>query len=609
MRLNGYCATTNLDSQTFLARGRLAPAKAGLTAVLAVILCSTGTAIAQTPPKEMRVQVVPAEPGIRSILVNKRYRPIISRGIEGAVVETVTGNVDPGTVGCQVDLEITLENSRVLRRAADICGSGGTVVVDVNKDPGLGRPRVVGTDAAPVAPSQPAAASTTRQPAEPATQPAQSKAPAEAGSAAVTVQQPAQAPAQQSAQPTAPAAPAQAQSQVQSQAQAPGQVPSVVTEALTRQPDAQQPSVGALPATIPGAAPIVPIAPVERIWSTTGTQLGSKTAGLLHASAQGTDRDFEASCTPQSGFATLRVARVSPRITPGSTVPVAIRAEEFYATYDAVGTTPGNGAGSWPEFTVSLTDPLWDAMARKSQLEVIIDGQTEAISLKGSAQPVRLFTATCAEPQKIVEESQDPALAGAGELSCAEYGSVRSLDGGFRGRMVFRNARSEPVDVSWIDYSGGQRFYARLLPGQVLDQESILSNAWLVTNAGGQCLGLYVSRAPRQDVVIGNRASGGANTSATLPAPLPTGPLPPAPVGGVDPVNYLCTAGIDLQVLFDGTRDVAVVTEFGQISVTLPRVPSGSGFRYESNGYSFAGQRDNATWSRPGLYDAFCGRN
>lgn len=605
MRLNGYSATTNLNSQTSMARGRLAPAKAGLTAVLAVILCSTGTAIAQTPPKEMRIQVVPAEPGIRSILVNKRYRPIISRGIEGAVVETVTGNVDPGTVGCQVDLEITLENSRVLRRAADICGSGGTVVVDVNKDPGIGRPRVVGTDAAPAAPSQPAAASTARQPAETASQPAQSKAPAEAGSAAVTAQQPSQVQAQQSAQSTAPTASAQ----TQTPAQIPGQVPSVVTEALTRQPEIQQPQTGALPATIPGAAPIVPVAPVERVWSTTGTQLGSKTAGLLHASAQGTDRDFEASCTPQSGFATLRVARVSPRITPGSTVPVAIKAEEFYATYDAVGTSPGNGAGSWPEFTVSLTDPLWDAMARKSQLDVIIDGQTEAISLKGSAQPVRLFTATCAEPQKIVEESQDPALAAAGELSCAEYGSVRSLDGGFRGRMVFRNARSEPVDVSWIDYSGGQRFYARLLPGQVLDQESILSNAWLVTNAGGQCLGLYVSRAPRQDVVIGNRTSGGASTAAILPAPLPAGPLPPAPVGGVDPVNYLCTAGIDLQVLFDGTRDVAVVTEFGQISVTLPRVPSGSGFRYESNGYSFAGQRDNATWSRPGLYDAFCGRN
>lgn len=557
----------------------------GLLASLALPV----TTMAQTPPSEMRIQVVPAEPGIRSILLNKRYRPIISRGIEGAVIETAPGGGDTATVGCQVELEVTLENSRVLRRSADICGSGGTVVVDVNKDPGPGRARVVGTDAVPAAPSASSPpASQTQKPVPTA----QTKAPVQA------------APQTQTQPTTSPSAPAE--------------VPSVVTEALGRQQTGQQAqgngaqgtvvqtTPGAGNGTIPGAAPILPALPVERSWSVSGTQLGSQTAVLVHAGPQGVDLDFQASCTPQSGLATLRLMRPSPGTTPGAMVPVTIRADEFYATYDAVGTV---AAGQTvPEFTVSLTDPLWDAMARKVQLDVILDGVSQAVSLKGSAQPVRLFTATCAEPQKIVEDSQDPALVGAGELSCAEFGSIRSLDGGFRGRMLFRNARSEPVDVFWIDYAGAQRFYARLLPGQVLDQESILSNAWMVTSANGQCLGLYVSRAPRQDVVVGNRVSGGPSPLGS-PVPLSAGPLPPAPVGGVDSVNYLCTAGIDLQVQFDAARDIAVVTEFGQISVTLPRVPSGSGFRYESGGYSLAGQRDNATWSRPGLYDAFCARN
>ncbi|MFN4008745.1 MAG: MliC family protein [Pannonibacter sp.] len=565
------------------------------------------TGMAQTPPSQMRIQVVPAEPGIRSILLNKRYRPIISRGIEGAVIETAPGGGDTASVGCQVELEVTLENSRVLRRSADICGSGGTVVVDVNKDPGPGRARVVGTDAVPVAPSPGAATAPKAQaPSSPPATQAETKPP---------VQPAPQPQAQPQTQPAAPQPAPQT---------APVEVPSAVTEALGRQQPAGQPlgqpapgqqvTSGTIPGavsgpvsgTIPGAAPILPALPVERSWSISGTQLGSQTAVLVHAGPQGVDLDFQASCTPQSGLATLRLMRPSPGTTPGAMVPVTIRADEFYATYDAVGTVVAGQ--TVPEFNVSLMDPLWDAMARKVQLDVIVDDVSQAVSLKGSAQPVRLFTATCAEPQKIVEDSQDPALAGAGELSCAEFGSIRSLDGGFRGRMLFRNARSEPVDVFWIDYAGAQRFYARLLPGQVLDQESILSNAWMVTSANGQCLGLYVSRAPRQDVVVGNRVSGGPSPLGS-PAPMSAGPLPPAPIGGVDSVNYLCTAGIDLQVQFDGARDIAVVTEFGQISVTLPRVPSGSGFRYESGGYSLAGQRDNATWSRPGLYDAFCARN
>ncbi|NBN80121.1 hypothetical protein GWI72_17725 [Microvirga tunisiensis] len=569
------------------------------------------TAGAQSLPQQIQVQVVPAEPGIRSILVNKRYRPIISRGIEGAVVETVTGNVDAGSVGCDVELEVTLENSRVLRRNADICGSGGKVVVDVNRDPGPARPRVVGTEAA--TPARPAGSAPAQGGGASGTQTTgQGSGQTSGQTGGQTTPQTVPQPTGQAA-PAAPAAPLSG-TQTGTAATAPaGSQPATALPGAAPVATPQTPAgaPGTLPATITdalaGQPPLAP-APVERDWSVSGVQYGSQSATLLHAGPQGVDPDFQATCTLQSGVATVRLMRPSPGVTPGARVPVIVKADEFYATYDAVGS---QGSPSLPEFTVSMTDPLWDTMARKSQLEVILDNLPQAVSLRGSAQPVRQFAAGCAEAQQIVEESRDPALANAGELSCSEFGAVRSLDGGFRGRMVFRNARNEPVDVFWIDYSGSQRFYARLMPGQVLDQESILSNAWLVTNASGQCLGLHVSRAPRQDVVIGNRAAGTPGSPAAAPAqlPMPAGPLPPAPVGGLDTVNYLCTAGIDLQVVFDAARDVAVVTEFGQISVTLPRVASGSGFRYASGGYTFAGQRDNATWSRPGLYDAFCGRN
>ncbi|MEH0070917.1 hypothetical protein V6L77_12275 [Pannonibacter sp. Pt2-lr] len=138
---------------------------------------------------------------------------------------------------------------------------------------------------------------------------------------------------------------------------------------------------------------------------------------------------------------------------------------------------------------------------------------------------MRLFAAACALPDQIVDPSSNPAMAGGtGDLACTELGGIRSLDGGFRGRMLFRNARGGPIDVFWIDYSGIQQFYARLEPGQVLDQESIISNAWLVTTDVGQCLGIYISREPQQTVVIGQPSG------STMPVPqgLPQGLSPRA---------------------------------------------------------------------------------
>lgn len=574
---------------------------AGLLSLLAAT-CSTHSVFAQNLPPQIRVQVVPAEPGIRSILVNKRYRPIISRGIEGAVVETVPGAVDPSTVSCQVELEITLENSRVLRENADICASAGAVTVDVKKDV-AGRPRVVGGAGVTPAPASPSAGTQTPSSPQAAAAPSQN-----------TQQQPAQSQGQNQQSPAA-AAPAQTQTQngvqsgsqsgVQTQAEAPVQAP------------AQQNQQSSLP---PLDSPAQVPVPVEREWGVSGTELGSTQARLVHGSAQGADADFAARCTPQSGFITVSVPQTTAPVSQGNPVSVALKSEEFYTSYDAVGSDASNPQRrSLPEFTVAATDPVWDMMARKSVLEVIVEGAVTPVSLKGSAKAVRLFAAACALPDQIVDPNSSAATGGVGDLACTELGGIRSLDGGFRGRMLFRNGRSGPVDVFWIDYSGIQQFYARLEPGQVLDQESIISNAWLVTSDVGQCLGIYISRDPQQTVVI----SGGSTGNAPVQPPLPQGAftpappvqpqapgmlLPPAPVGNVSTTNYLCTAGIDLQVVYDTARGVAMVTEFGQVSVTLPRVNGGSGFRYEANGYVLQGQRDNVSWSRPGLYDVFCGR-
>ncbi|XHC09424.1 hypothetical protein ABWH98_18015 [Labrenzia sp. ac12] len=118
--------------------------KSGLLAACSVVLMMSALpAQAQSVPETVRINVEPPQPGIRSITVNKKYRPIISRDDKGVVIDTMGS--DNKLPPCDVKLEVTLENSRVLHRDASFC-SGGTLVVDVSND---GKPgavaRIVGT--------------------------------------------------------------------------------------------------------------------------------------------------------------------------------------------------------------------------------------------------------------------------------------------------------------------------------------------------------------------------------------------------------------------------------------------------------------------------------
>lgn len=72
--------------------------------------------------------------------------------------------------------------------------------------------------------------------------------------------------------------------------------------------------------------------------------------------------------------------------------------------------------------------------------------------------------------------------------------------------------------------------------------------------------------------------------------------------------DYLCTAGIDLNVVFSPDMQSATVAEMGYGAVTLQRQGSANTFYYESQGHVLKGQVQNATWSRPGLRDVFCAR-
>jgi hypothetical protein len=365
-----------------------------------------------------------------------------------------------------------------------------------------------------------------------------------------------------------------------------------------------------------------------------GGQPGSISV-LQHTMPQTDNRDFRADCTTQSGFAKITFQQAPAGLQEGMPQAIRITAGDYSGAFNAFGSSNANEAGvSLPEVNIEMTDPLWEAMIRQSELSIAVEGlQPYQVSLKGSANPVRLFVATCSLPQQIVGDGafgQDPGS----DLSCNELGRVRSVEAVRPGQIVFRNSGQQAVEVHWVDYRGGERPYARLEPGQILEQQTYISHAWTVRGANGECRGIYVTQSPYREVVIGASGGFGNNNGGfgggfdnqggfqgdQFGNGVPSGPVPPGSIGAGNQPNfqqqaastnvadYLCTAGIDLNVVFSPDGSTATVAEMGYGAVTLQRFGSANTFHYEGQGHILKGQLQNATWSRPGLRDVFCAR-
>ena len=597
----------------------------------AVLLASVGVfpaglVFAQTVPETIRINVEPANPSIRSITVNKRYRPIIARDTKGVVIDTLGSDGSP--LPCSVKLEVTLENSRVLHRDADFC-AGETFVVDVAND---GKPgqiaRVVGGSAGistapitdgsqtslPQSGTETATANPDPAPSSNETDPQQDS---EGDITQWNQNQSEGLPPLEQVE-TAISTPG---ADTNADAGLSGNLETIVNNSLNRQP-------GTAPAN---AQPIMVTASESRSWVTEpGSQINSLTK-MEHTVPQTDDRDFLASCMTQSGLSSVVFQQAPAGLFEGMPQSVRISAGEFSATYNGFGSSANNQYGqSFPEVTLPMTDPLWEALIRESELSVTVEGMVPyAVSLKGSATPVRLFVATCSQPQQIVS---DEAFGLAAEepntdLACSEIGRARSIEAARAGQIVFRNASRQPVDVNWIDYNGGERPYARLEPGQILEQQTYVSHAWSVRDSAGQCRGIYVSRNPYREVIIrglSTIAPAGAQDPFGNPGGfpnngIPNGPVPPGSIGGNQQdfsqqavgrsvADYLCTSGVDLNVVFSGGGQTATVAEIGYGTITLQRQGGPGVFYYTGQGHELKGQIQDAVWSRPGVREVFCAR-
>jgi hypothetical protein len=159
------------------------------------------------------------------------------------------------------------------------------------------------------------------------------------------------------------------------------------------------------------------------------------------------DGTFAATCRATTGQASVELLRLVDGLEENAPVQVSLFAGAFNKVYAAKGSPMSQmDGGSHPVFAAPATDPLWSALAREVQLVVsVAGGESYAISLKGSAGPVRQFLAACspAPPPPPPPVAGSPGGGRAVNYACQD-GSVLTITFGPGMRSAFVNEPGAP---------------------------------------------------------------------------------------------------------------------------------------------------------------------
>jgi len=79
---------------------------------------------------------------------------------------------------------------------------------------------------------------------------------------------------------------------------------------------------------------------------------------------------------------------------------------------------------------------------------------------------------------------------------------VRSRDGQPATEVIFVNRTDGPLKRYWLDTQGKRRPYGEIPAGGVSSQSTFATHAWLIEQADGKVLGIYVPTAKVGRVVI-----------------------------------------------------------------------------------------------------------
>jgi hypothetical protein len=94
-------------------------------------------------------------------------------------------------------------------------------------------------------------------------------------------------------------------------------------------------------------------------------------------------------------------------------------------------------------------------------------------------------------------------LVNLGEQHCSQLQAFRSREAKRTTAIEFVNVSSKYVQVYWLNSNGQRQLYANLAPWEIHRQSTFETHPWLVTDATGQCLGIYLPVEQPSRAILG----------------------------------------------------------------------------------------------------------
>ena len=82
------------------------------------------------------------------------------------------------------------------------------------------------------------------------------------------------------------------------------------------------------------------------------------------------------------------------------------------------------------------------------------------------------------------------------DIGCGALGELQSLDSTQRARLDIVNHRDTELTLGWIDYQGEEQASGSVPAGAEKRVNTYVTHPWVVRDAEGTCLAVYVSDYP-----------------------------------------------------------------------------------------------------------------
>jgi hypothetical protein len=86
--------------------------------------------------------------------------------------------------------------------------------------------------------------------------------------------------------------------------------------------------------------------------------------------------------------------------------------------------------------------------------------------------------------------------------TCPSEATLRSQNSQRHTSITFLNKRAGVVNVFWINYQGHRQFFSSMMPGEKKSFGTSATHPWVVTDAGGNCLGVHFADVGTEAVTI-----------------------------------------------------------------------------------------------------------